>query len=212
MDLLHTRLTHEGKDDMLWPILLKETNFNSNMDKFLYPSQNVQPLKFTPLKFINGQVMLPTLHRACNYLSVLGINLISALAMELRLSWTDSSIYTIGHATSESSVWCTYSTVVAVLCIVCYSFDRVVRRLAYFFLSYLVANIHVTQTGSSFCLASGSKSVLFARCKRASNVYMCSLDATKAVAKVNFVKLFNLLLQRPIPSTVLRLKLVLHTR
>ena len=48
--------------------------------------------------------------------------------------------------------------------------------------------------------------------KRASNVYMCSLDAIKAFDKVNFVKLFKLLLQMNIPSIVLRLILDLYTR
>ena len=42
---------------------------------------------------------------------------------------------------------------------------------------------------------------------------MCSLDAaTKAFNKVNFVRLFKLLLQRNIPSIVLRLTLDLYTR
>ena len=48
--------------------------------------------------------------------------------------------------------------------------------------------------------------------KRASNVYMCSLDGNKAFVKVNFVKLFKLLLMRNIPSIVLRLILDLYTR
>ena len=48
--------------------------------------------------------------------------------------------------------------------------------------------------------------------KRASNVYMCSLDATKAFDKVNFVILFKMLLQRNIPSIVLRLILDLYSR
>ena len=48
--------------------------------------------------------------------------------------------------------------------------------------------------------------------KRASNMYMCSLVATKAFDKVNLVKLFKLLLQRYILSSVLRLILDLYTR
>ena len=48
--------------------------------------------------------------------------------------------------------------------------------------------------------------------KRASNVYMCSLDAAKTFDKVNFVKVFKLLLQRNIPSIVLRIILDLYTR
>ena len=48
--------------------------------------------------------------------------------------------------------------------------------------------------------------------KRANNVYMGLLDAIKAFDKVNFVKLFKFLLQRNIPSIVLRLILDLYTR
>lgn len=47
---------------------------------------------------------------------------------------------------------------------------------------------------------------------RGSNLYLCSLDATKAFDKVNFVKMFNLLLERQIPSIVLRLIFDLYTR
>ena len=47
--------------------------------------------------------------------------------------------------------------------------------------------------------------------ERASNVYMCSLGATKAFDKVNVVKSFKLLLQWNIPSIVLRLILDLYT-
>ena len=59
---------------------------------------------------------------------------------------------------------------------------------------------------------SALKEIISHYTKRASNVYMCSLDATKAFDKVNFVNLFKLLLQRNIPSIVLWLILDLYTR
>ena len=40
------------------------------------------------------------------------------------------------------------------------------------------------------CTAALKESIYYT--KRASNVYMCSLDAIKAFDKVNFVKLFKL--------------------
>ena len=58
---------------------------------------------------------------------------------------------------------------------------------------------------STVMCTSALKEIISHYTKRASNVYMCSLDATKAFDKVNFVKLFKLLLQRNIPSIVLRL-------
>ena len=42
---------------------------------------------------------------------------------------------------------------------------------------------------------------------RSSRVYMCALDATKAFDKVNFPKLFHLLLKRNVPSVILRIVL-----
>ena len=38
-----------------------------------------------------------------------------------------------------------------------------------------------------------------------SNVFACSLDATKAFDRVNYVKLFNLLLERNLPGVIIRL-------
>ena len=58
--------------------------------------------------------------------------------MELRLSCADPSTYTTGHDTSESSVWCMRSIIVAVLYIVCYTLDCVVRKLDYFFYRILL--------------------------------------------------------------------------
>ena len=63
---------------------------------------------------------------------------------------------------------------------------------------------------STVMCTSALKEIISHYIKRASNVYMCSLDATKAFDKVNFVKLFKLLLQRSIPSIVLRLILDLY--
>ena len=65
---------------------------------------------------------------------------------------------------------------------------------------------------STVMCISALKEIISHYTKQASNVYMCSLDATKAFDKVNFVKLFTLLLQRNIPSIVLRLILDLYTR
>ena len=65
---------------------------------------------------------------------------------------------------------------------------------------------------STVMCTSALKEIISQYTKRASIVYMCSLDATKAFDKVNFVKLFKLLLQRNIPSIVLRLILDLYTR
>ena len=47
---------------------------------------------------------------------------------------------------------------------------------------------------------------------RSSRVYMCALDATKAFDKVNFPKLFHLLLKRNVPSVILRIVLDMYTR
>lgn len=47
---------------------------------------------------------------------------------------------------------------------------------------------------------------------RGSKVFMCALDATKPFDKVNFPKLFKLLLNRNIPSVILRIILDLYTR
>ena len=47
---------------------------------------------------------------------------------------------------------------------------------------------------------------------KCSQVFMCILDATKAFDKVDFVKLFELLMRRDIPGVFLRLILDLYTR
>ena len=47
---------------------------------------------------------------------------------------------------------------------------------------------------------------------KGSQVFMCMLDATKAFDKVDFVKLFELLMRRDIPGVFLRLILDLYTR
>ena len=47
---------------------------------------------------------------------------------------------------------------------------------------------------------------------RSSRVYMCALDATKAFDKVNFPKVFHLLLKRNVPSVILIIVLDMYTR
>ena len=44
-----------------------------------------------------------------------------------------------------------------------------------------------------------------------SNVYVTLLDASKAFARVNYVKLFHLLKSRKLPSIILRFLIVLYT-
>ena len=48
--------------------------------------------------------------------------------------------------------------------------------------------------------------------EKGSNVYVCMLDASTAFDKVNFVKLFSLLIDRNIPGVFLRIIMDLYTR